>query len=78
MKNLHKQAIRCADLEGFDKILLKNRIIIALEERFDGVSGQLLDQIRAINRQEVLDNLLQQARQCPDIDSFKKILSQTN
>jgi hypothetical protein len=77
LESLFRYALRCSGISGFNEILSKKRLIITLEERFGHVPSLIVDQIRAINHQEVLDHLLQQAKQCPDIDCFKKILLKT-
>jgi len=77
LESLFKYALRCPGISGFNEMLSKKRLIITLEERFGHVPSLIADQIRAINRQEVLDNLLKEAMACSDLNSFNKIFSKT-
>jgi hypothetical protein len=52
-------------------------VIEVLEERFGIMPGKMIDEIRAIPRYELLDNLFRQAIRCSDVSSFKKMLSKT-
>jgi hypothetical protein len=53
----------------------RTMILTFLEEKFGIVPGKLIDQIHALNRHDVLENLFRQAMRCPDLDSFKQLLS---
>lgn len=75
LESLFRYALRCPGISGFNEMLSKKRVTITLEERFGHVPSRIVDQIRAINHQDLLDNLLIQAMRCLDLDGFKKILS---
>jgi predicted transposase YdaD len=52
-------------------------VIEALDERFNVVPIDISQQIRAIEQRDVLKSLFREAIRCPDIESFKKRVSQT-
>ena len=54
---------------------LQEDVLEALDERFGIVPGDMIEQIRAISLREHLKQLLRQAIRCPDMESFKEMLS---
>ncbi|HID98901.1 MAG TPA: hypothetical protein EYP59_01255 [Thiotrichaceae bacterium] len=54
---------------------VREMLIEALNERFGIVPSDLISQIRSISLREHLKQLLRQAIRCPDLDSFKEMLS---
>jgi hypothetical protein len=59
--------------EGFK--VTQKMLLILLEEKFGIVPGKLINQIHAFNHRKVLRNLFRQTMRCPDLDSFKQLLS---
>jgi len=49
--------------------------LLVLKEKFGIVPSDMIQQIRAISLREHLTELLRQAIRCPDIESFKEMLS---
>jgi len=63
---------------GHQKGLLEDAqemVLEALNERFGIVPNEMIQQIRSISLREHLKPLMRQAIRCPDIDSFKEMLS---
>jgi hypothetical protein len=57
-------------IEGILEMVLE-----VLEERFGIVPNDMIQQIRTISQRVHLKPLLRQTFRCPDIDSFKQMLS---
>jgi len=56
----------------------REMVIENLEERFGIVPREIVDKIRAIIHRDVLKSLHKQAIRCPEMDSFKKMLSKAS
>jgi len=54
---------------------LQEDVIEVLDERFGIVPSDMIKQVRAISLREHLKQLLRQAIRCPDMESFKEMLS---
>ena len=54
---------------------LQEDVLEVLDERFGIVPSDMIEQVRAISLREHLKQLLRQAIRCPDIESFKEMLS---
>ncbi len=50
-------------------------VIGALEERFQIVPVNIIDKVKAIGREEILESLFKQALRCSDIDGFNTVLA---
>jgi len=53
----------------------REMVLEALKEKFGIVPSNIIEQIRAISLREHLTELLRQAIRCPDLESFKEVLS---
>jgi hypothetical protein len=54
----------------------REMVVEVLDERFGVVPLDLIEQVRAINRRDVLKNLIRQASSSQDMESFKVGLSE--
>ncbi len=50
-------------------------IIGALEERFQIAAVNIIDKVKSIDREEILDSLFKQALRCSNMDGFNAVLS---
>jgi hypothetical protein len=80
-KQLYKMGLQKGVLKGEkrgekkgEKKALRDTILEVLNARFGVIPHQMVVQIRAIKQLKVLKNLILQASQCPDIDSFQERL----
>jgi len=55
----------------------REMVVEVLDERFGVVPFDLIEQVRAVNRRDVLKRLIRQATSSPDMESFKENLSKT-
>ncbi len=64
--------------EGMQDGEIKNArgvIIEALEERFQIVPVDIIDKVKTISREEILDSLHKQAVRCRDMAGFNEVLA---
>ncbi len=79
-RQVYEMGVEDGENTGHQQGWLENArayVLEVLDERFEIVPDEIIDQVRAINRRGVLKQLLRQAIRCPDIDSFDEILSKT-
>jgi hypothetical protein len=53
----------------------REMVLEALKEKFGIVPNDMIQQVHAISLREHLKELLRQAIRCPDLESFKEMLS---
>jgi hypothetical protein len=79
VRQVYQRGLRKGERKGERKGILKDAqemVLEALDERFGVVSSSLIDQIRVLNRPEVLKSLLRQALRCQTLENFQEILTQ--
>ena len=72
-KQLYKMGLQKGDIKA--EKALRDTIFEVLKVRFGPIPRKMVAKIRAIKQLKMLKNLILQASQCPDIDSFQEKLS---